>query len=326
MATITKRGERRWQAKIRKKGYATVSKTFATKAQAERWARLAESQMDRHVFVSTREAEQTLLSDLLERYRVDVVPTKKSLSDMNARLNTLDAELGRFVLTAITPKLVADYRDRRLLDVTADSVRKELSLLGRIVRLAESEWGLHLPRGNPVSSVRQPKPGKARDRRLAEGEEELLTAAAREYGGEIEPLIGLAIETGMRRGELLGILWSDVDLVKRTVRLRDTKNSENRTVPLTTAAVRIMKKLPSHDNGRMFSMKPHSVSQAFRRVTIKAGIPDLRFHDLRHEATSRFFECGLELMEVANITGHKDLAMLRRYTHLRAEDLALKLE
>ena len=140
-----------------------------------------------------------------------------------------------------------------------------------------------------------------------------------------EPLVAIAIETGTRRGELLGLLWQNVDLDKRTAFLPLTKNGTSRTIPLSLKAIEILQSLPRDISGVVFPVSKTALRGLWLRACKRAKIKDFRFHDLRHEATSRFFEKGLNVMEVAAITGHKDLRMLQRYTHLRAEDLAVKL-
>lgn len=325
MATITKRDDRQWQVKVRKRGYPTESKTFTTKARAEKWARWVESEMDRGFFVSTAEAEITTLEELLERYELDVLPTKKSHADVKSRIAIINRLIGFYSAAALTPKVLAAYRDERMTKVKGHTVRKELHLIGRILKHAQKEWEINLPRGNPVDSVTIPAQPRGRERRLNSKEEKKLLEDASAYGGEIANIIRFAIETGMRRGEISELRWKDVDLRKRTASLWDTKNGENRITPLSTEAITILRTTPHNISGRVFSMRPDSITQAFERVRKQAEIEDLRFHDLRHEATSRFFEMGLSIMEVSSITGHKDLAMLRRYTHLKAEDLARKL-
>ena len=171
-----------------------------------------------------------------------------------------------------------------------------------------------------------PSPSKSRDRRLEDQEEKTLLKAAHEYGGLITDIIIIAINTSMRRSEITALKWRNIDLQKRTARLFDTKNGDNRTIPLNSDAVTVLKKQTRNLNGYVFNIRPDSITQAFERVCKNANIKNLRFHDLRHEATSRFFELGLNIMEVSSITGHKDLAMLKRYTHLRAEDLVKKLQ
>ena len=325
MASITKRGEGQWQAKVRKRGYPVQSKTFSTKTMAVTWARSVESEMDRGVFLSTSIAETTTLNELVDRYLNEVAPTKKSVADLGCRGKLLKEKLGDRILATITPLTIKEYRDERLGTVKGDTVRKELSLLGRILKLAQREWDIYLPRGNPADSVAMPAKGKGRDRRLKPGEEQLLLQAAREYGGLIEDLIIVALETGARRGEIANLRWDSIDFKKRTAILWETKNSDDREVPFSTRAMEVIKRQPRHITGQVFPIRGDSITKAFTRVCKLAKLEDLRFHDLRHEATSRLFEKGFETMEVSAITGHKDLAMLKRYTHLKAEDLAKRL-
>jgi integrase len=174
---------------------------------------------------------------------------------------------------------------------------------------------------------------KARCRRLQDGQSggeseeiRLLKACREARNSYLLPILRLALETAMRQGELVNLRWEHIDLTRRITYLPDTKNGEARTVPLSTAAIKVLHSLPRSMTGQVFpGLTTEAVKRAFARAVRRAGIEDLRFHDLRHESTSRLFERGLNIMEVASITGHKDLRMLRRYTHLKAEDLARKL-
>ena len=325
MASIQRHGKSGWQARVRKKGVPPQVKTFRTKAAAERWARQIETEIDNGVFISTHEAERTTLAELVDRYIKEVLPAKKSQRQVISQSKIIKDKIGNISLTALTSIVLAQFRDERLENVSGHTVRKDILLIRRILSHAIKEWGIHLPRGNPVDSIKIPTQPKGRDRRLIDDEENLLLQAARFYGGEIQDIITLAIETGMRRGEIAKLQWQHINLKKRTATLYDTKNTEDRTIPLSTRALNLLNGLPRNLSGKVFIMMPDSITRAFVRLCKMAEIEDLRFHDLRHEATSRFFEKGLSIMEVSSITGHKDLTMLRNYTHLRAEDLANKL-
>lgn len=333
MATIRKRGEMQWQAIVKRKGYPIQSKTWNTRREAEMWARQVEGEMDKGVFVSRAESERTTLHDLIERYRVEVLPGKRGKHFAPA-LKVLDEHLGKYSMAALSPKLVADFRDRRTkAGLSASTVRKEVNLLSKIIGLAGKEWGITLP-SNPCAMVSRPTENNARDRRLEPGELDRLLA---ECEPRMQALVRFAVETAARLGELLALRWCDIDMVKRVALIRGidgrgTKNGDAaRAVPLSTAALAVLddlRALPLSIDGRVFYWwrASDSFNKSWRRVCARAGIDDLRFHDLRHEATSRLFERGVfDSMEVASITGHKTLAMLRRYTHLRAEDLARKL-
>ena len=189
-----------------------------------------------------------------------------------------------------------------------------------------NEWGLMLS-ANPVDRVKMPPSSPARNRRLEDGEFERLEEAARQTKNpHIWPIIVFAIETGMRRGEILGLRWEHVDLDLRIAFLLLTKNGSSREVPLSTkAAQALATQRQRNDTPSPFPVTPNGFRLAWDRLRSRAGLSDLRFHDLRHEAISRFFELGLNIPEVAVISGHKDPRMLFRYTHLRAEELVDRL-
>jgi integrase len=175
--------------------------------------------------------------------------------------------------------------------------------------------------------VRKPKLPPGRNRRLAEGEEErLLDQASKSRNPWLRPMIMLAIETAMRQGELLSLTWSDVHFRSKTIHLDMTKNGSSRTVPLSGRAMEVLMALPQDIRGRVFPTTQMAIIKSFTHACEAAGIDGLRFHDLRHEATSRFFErTDLWDMEIMSITGHKSPQMLARYAHLRGRNLVERL-
>jgi integrase len=325
MASIRKKGDLQWHAQVRRKGHPNQTKTFSTRADAERWAKIIESEMERGVFVSRTESEATLVSELLDRYEREILPSKRGQSADKSRLKTLKATFGQYKLAGLTSTLVAKFRDARLEVVGPQSVIHEITLLNRVLKAATIDWGIGLPNGLPTTLVRKPTKPRGRERRIAAKELEVILGATE--SAELQSVITLAIETAMRRGELASLRWKDVDLEKCIAHVPKTKTDAPRTVPLSTRAIAALKELPRRRDGKVFALQGESMSQAFERACEphRANVPDLHFHDLRHEATSRLFEKGLNVMEVAAITGHKTLDMLKRYTHLRAEDLAKKL-
>ncbi|MFC4518827.1 site-specific integrase [Cupriavidus pinatubonensis] len=347
MASIWKRGDY-WRVAIRRRGFPPQARTFDTKVEAEAWAREAEAEMDRGAFVDRREAERNTLGDLLLRYSEEVSPDKKGGEQEILRIRKLRSDpIAQFKISALTGKVLASYRDRRLKGdgkrqpVTGSTVNRELTLLSHVLNVAAKEWGVHLP-VNPVSAIRRPRESRGRTRRLSPTEEarllsELAASPRSEHGyydkggsrnASILPMTILALETAMRRGELLSIRWSDVFLEDRFLRLHDSKNGEPRDVPLSTRAVNTLTplaKLASSGSERVFPTTADAVKKAFTRACERAGIENLRFHDLRHEGTSRIAERLDNVLELSAITGHKTLQMLKRYYHPRAKDLALKL-
>lgn len=220
--------------------------------------------------------------------------------------------------------------------VSSQTVRHEIALLSRVITHAIKEWNIPLPHGNPCLQMKMPAQPQSRDCRLTDDEEERLRAACADSRNVwAKPIVVFAIETAMRAGEMLetwlkpksamvcnGLQWSDIDLKKRTAHLTKTKNGDARTAPLSSRAIQVLQELPRSLDGRAFGTTYEGIHQAFVRACKRAGIEDLRFHDLSHESTSRFFEKGLREMQVAAITSHKTLQMLKRYNHLKAEDLA----
>ena len=355
MATIRSREDQDgitigWQAQIKRKGFPLQVKTFRTKSEATHWATVTESEMMRGVFVSRSESERTTVDALIDRYAREVLPTQKGGHREVSRVKHIKEGLGKYSLAALTSSLIADYRDARLKIVGPQSVKHELGLLQRALKKGAQEWGIALPGGVPTFMVKKPSLPPSRNRRLVDDEEDrLLNACADARNPWLRSAVVFAIETAMRAGEIVetwkqepsgamdasgkhlqvqvstGLLWENVDMKRRTAHLPKTKNGEARTVPLSSRAVTLLDSLPRSMDGRVFGMTYEAMKQAFDRACKRAGIDDLRFHDLRHEATSRFFEKSLNPMQVAAITGHKTLQMLKRYTHLRAEDLAKML-
>ncbi|MCZ8105786.1 MAG: site-specific integrase [Burkholderiales bacterium] len=270
------------------------------------------------------------MAQILTRYRDEVSPRKRSAVSEVARINAiLRRDICHRTLALLTTSDVAQYREARLRTVAAATVTRELNLLSHVVDTATRDWGIYVPR-NPCKLVRRPSAPRGRDRRLLPGEEERLLAAV-DHGRSIylRPLIVLAIETGMRRGELLGLEWKDVDLEIGVAHLPMTKNGEARSVPLSLRARSVLQSLRDErrdaSEARPLPTTASAVAQSWGHLRVRAGMPDLHFHDLRHEAVSRLFERGLNVMEVAAISGHREISTLQRYTHLKAVDLVAKL-
>ena len=323
MATFRKLPSGSWQVRVRRFGEPTLTKSFSSKLIAQKWARQIEYTMDEGSFIDRAELDTTTLGDLIDRYMVEITPTKKSHKAEKFRLVLMRKSIGYIGLNKIQSKHIAEYRNKRLADGCANgTVIKDINSLSHIFNVAMKDWGIPLI-SNPAQMVRKPSAGRGRDRRLKDGELVRLLDALNKTC-EIKIVVLLAIETAMRRAEILSLLWSNIYLEDRYLILPDTKNGEVRAVPLSTNAISILRSLVRNTD-KVFSIRPDSITRGFKRACKRTGLEDLRFHDLRHEATSHFFELGLNTMEVSAITGHKTLSMLKRYTHLKAKDLALKL-
>lgn len=322
MASIRKRSNG-WQARVTRSHYRELAKTFSNRANAVAWARRTESEIERGLWRDSREAERLTLAEALHRYHQDRGSALKGVkADLSRAKVVAGSFVGRMSLARIQGADLSRYRD----DLTncgysASTIRKFLALISRVFTMARLDWGMAIP--NPAYAVRKPQETNARTRRLEGDELDRIVSATGSL--ELGAIVKLAIETAMRRSELLGLRWADIDLHRRVAQLATSKNGDARTVPLSTKASEVLRSLPRRIDGRLFDMKPDSVTQAFSRACRCVGIKNLRYHDLRHEAVSRLFELGLNPMEVASISGHKTMQMLKRYTHLKASELVKKL-
>ena len=335
MASFRKRSGR-WQARVNQVHAKPLVKTFDTKADAERWARSIQRDIDLGTYLPRNEAESTSVGQLIDRYVLEVVPKFRGAVQEKYILKNINLSLGNYKLSALTPLVVAGYRDKRLGVVSTGTVLRELNRLSAMLNHARKEWGIGL--ANPVSGIRKPPPNKGRTRRLDPDEELRLFSAlepkGRRSNGQllsgtrnywVKPIVCLALETAMRRGELIALQWQHIDLEKRVAHLPMTKNGNSRDVPLSSKAIEILRTLPRSISGNVFPITAEAFKKAFVRACRNANIEDLHFHDLRHEATSRMASLLPNVIELASVTGHQDLKMLQRYYHARPEELALKL-
>jgi integrase len=329
MATITRKQSKdiiKWQARIRLSNYPTITKTFNLKSHALAWARETEIQIEKGLLTTGYEKAEETLGEVLKRYLSEVTPSKRGHKVEAIRLKKLMRDpMAATKFGYLKPSHLIKYRNQRLKEVSGSTVKKELSLISHVFETANKEWDMPM-NGNPVRLISKPKENKPRDRRLEDDEEErLLLSCSQSRNPYLLPLVIVAIETAMRRGELLRLERQHLKVNNRTAYLPMTKNGDSRTVPLSTRAIATLNDLPVHISGKVFPLSETALRGLWGRACRRAGISDLHLHDLRHEATTRLFELGLNIMEVSAITGHKDLKMLKRYTHLKAEDLALKL-
>lgn len=325
MATIRKRGPYQWEARIRKRGYPTTCKTFDTKADAEAWAKDVETNMNKSLFVSSKEAEQYTLGECLGRYIEEYIPRLKHSKREADRARALQGRaIAHRIMATIRSKDIADFRrEREEEGVSGNTIRLDFALLSKLFNHARSDWGMESLQ-NPVQLAAKPKPAKGRDRRLENDEEERVLKAAKP---PFDSIIRFALETAMRREEIASLKWKNVNLQGRYVYLPETKSEEARTVPLSPAALEVLRKTPRPKDAELvFGVDKEAITHYMKLIRANTGIEDLRFHDFRHEATSRFFErTDLDVMEIKAITGHKTLQMLARYTHLRTARLADRL-
>lgn len=334
MGTIHKRPNGSFSARVRRMGYPAQSRTFLSKKDARRWITETEAAMSRACFVDTSAARQTLLKDAFARYAAEVSPTKRGAAEERVRLAAMQRDpIAQYTFATLKPTAIAAWRDRRLRTVSGSTVNRELTLLHHMIEVARKEWDVALL-SNPVAGIRRPRSNPSRERRLSIAEQTVLLYECRQARSWwLAPIVELAIHTGMRQSEVRSLLWENINMADHVATLpaAATKTLTLRTVPLNSRCMAILESLrsnkePASLRGPLFlGVTREAVKLAFKRARKRADLTDFRFHDTRHEATSRLFELGLNPVEVASITGHKTLAMLARYTHLRAKDLVQKL-
>ncbi len=347
MASVVQRGDK-WLVRVTRKGHPQINKTFTTRKDAEAFARGVEVDIERGV-LRQDQGDRIALVELLQRYMDTVTPIKRGARAEAYRLQAFMAKdghakaLARKLVSSVTPADVASWRDDRLKAVGAGTVAREFNLLSSVFNVARLEWG-YTNLLNPCQGVKKPKANNARDRRITQAELQAICEASE--SPELALLLRLGVETGARRGELLSLSWASINLKARTAKLNagDTKNGHARTLPLSPEALALLQAMPRRlDGGPVFSLRPDSVSQAFRRAVERARkayesacrvggvmadpayLVGLRFHDARHEACSRLAERGFSTLEISAVSGHRTLQLLNRYVHLKPEALALKL-
>lgn len=334
MASIKERkdknGKSRYHVQVRIKGTPPQHASFKRKTDAERWIQQTEAAIREGRHFKTTEAKKHTLGDLIDRYIKDVLPTKKTNQKRQAaQLLWWKKQIGSFLLSDITPAFIAEQRDvllrgttRRGKLRTPATVVRYMAALSHAFSVAFKEWGWI--EDSPMRKVRKPREARGRVRFLDDEERERLLVACKESTNSyLYMIVVIALSTGMRLSEILNLEWRDVDLDKGRVILHETKNGEVRQVAIAGHALELLKK---HDKVRRFDSnllfpgkfprKPIDIRSAWESALNRAEISDLRFHDLRHCCASYLAMNGASLAEIAEVLGHKTLAMVKRYAHL----------
>jgi len=341
MASIRKRtnkdGSTSYRVDIRLKGHPVERATFKRLTDAKAWAQNTESAIREGRYFKTRESQKHTLGDLIDRYIRDVLPTKpKQAVDQKQQLEWFKAEIGAHTLADVTPAKIVECRDKLLTETLKTgktrapaTVVRYLAALSHAFTIAVNEWGWL--DDSPLRKVKKPALPRGRVRFLSEdttdgidGERTRLLKACEESSNPyLYPVVVLALSTGMRQGEIMGLTWEDVDLHQGRATLHETKNGERRVVPLTGKALELLKahaKVRRLDTSLLFPgkhpQKPMDLRTPWESALKKAGIDDFRFHDLRHSAASYLAMNGASLAEIAEVLGHKTLQMVKRYSHL----------
>ena len=328
MASIIKRGDYQYQVTIRRKGFRAQRKTFETAREAKNWAKVIESEMVRGVFTDRSELERTTLGELLERYEHEVTVGKIGARQERSRIKRWKAHpLALRPLASLRAVDFSQYRNAREKEVGANTVRLELALISAMFNHAKKDWSM--PVENLIKDIRAPKIPAGRERTLVGDEEKRLleaASAARAHPLQIKTAIQLAIETGLREGRLAQLRWEQVDFREGVVWVM-TKGEEHKQVlkpvPLTEKAVELLQALPRDISGNVFGRAfptAQALGSAFRRARDRAGLTNLRFHDLRHEAATRLAR-RMETATLAKVMTWKTLQMAMRYYNPKPSEL-----
>lgn len=329
MATYKKRGDG-WQARVRRKPHAAITRTFPRKAEAERWAADTEAAILAGRYQDQRQAQRMRMLELCTWYRATILPNRSETNTDAYKLKSLEAYFGPMGVLDVTPWTCVDYAKHRLAaGFAGDTVRRELGLLSDVFTTAQA-FGYVAIAANPVTAayaimrkLRTLPPPVERERRLRAGEEALIMDAVTD--SNIQEVVAFALIEPLREGELQRMRRDHINWAAGTLRVWKSKTDwmtgkQGRTVPLLPRAREILQRQPLRLDGSVWGFtRADTMGQAFRRLRDQVGIQGLRFHDLRHEATSRLFDGHwgrqFSMQEVAVFTGHRDWKSLKRYTH-----------
>lgn len=338
MASIKQYRGKTWRAIIRRKGFPVQSKTFASKKDAEAWAASVESRLGVSQFdgLQLKAAKTLTVRDVFERYEREVAPNFKGRNSLGILKRVIrDAAFMDLVLSKITPLDIRQWRDDRAQDIQPQSVHRELNTISGVFTHAIKEWGLPLA-SNPCHSVSRFKGAdKSRDKVWSPADVQTLLDAIgwREDMplGEGRDYVGwallLGIETAMRIGELCALRVSDFHPAEQYAQLRDTKNGDDRQVPLSTTAIKYLmilcaNKMPTD---KVFPLIAATLGEYFLEARRKCGLEHLVFHDSRHTAATQLSAKLPNVLELSAVTGHRSLKSLKRYYHPTPAAIAGKL-
>lgn len=321
MATFRNR-KGKWQARIQGFGGPSQTRTFYKLSDAKYWAQQIEASYQRGEIETT--PTPITLTAAFERYLREINSKKKRAAIESYRIQAwIRNSLGQRRLHEIKTQHLASWRDEKIkLGFQPNTIRLHLAVLSHLYTVAQSEWGYEALK-NPVLSLSRPKLKPPRESRISD--QEVFRLIEHTNSVYLPTLILLALATAMRRSELIKLQWEDIDWQQNLIHVQETKNGENRVIPLTQNLKEILLAI-GIGQGRIFPIQENAVTLAFYRSVKRAGIANISFHTLRHEAITRFFEMGLTIPEVASISGHKSWSMLSRYTHMDYTKIIKKID
>ena len=318
-----------FQVQVKRTGFKTLVRSFQTRTEAKKWARSMENKLDRGDYSDYSEASKVTLGDLFNRYvKENKHKSKKQWRNEEYRKDQLlNDTISDINLLRFSTRHLAEFRDRRLQQVKPSTFNKDFNFISVVISTAMNDWGIYLPH-NPCKIMKRESEAKPRNRILDNDEElRLLEACSISDNSYLKPMVEFSIETAIRQGELLKMRYKHINWEKHLVTLYDTKNGEDRTIPLSEKAFFILKNTPRRFDGVLFPLSRDSLKSHWNTAKRRAKIEGLRWHDLRRHAISVMFEVkDLDVPTVQLISGHKNpMILLNVYTKLNPEKLVKKL-
>jgi integrase len=333
MSSIRKRGKK-YQVQVRRKGTLPISRTFHSKQDALEWSRHMESSADRRELAPAyKELANITLAEIMIKYRDEISITKLGYDNERHYINRfIKTKFSQQHLISLKPSVFSLFIDEQLKKYKPETVCREIAIIQHALETAIRKWNLPL-RENPLRKVDKPRVNNIIRKRYSKDQyDDIIRAVSLCLNIYAVPLIEFALETAMRRSEILRAEWDDVDFKKSTLEIPRAKNGFPRVIPLSPKAIAIITSLKeinkvTHKPEKIiFPLSINSVRCITRTVHKSSSAKNFRFHDLRHEAITRYFEAGLSVPEVSIISGHRDYNMLQRYTQITAEDVLKKLK
>ena len=325
MATIRK-NRSKWQVLIRKHNLKPIYKTFILKEDAVKWSRETEVKIEQGLYQDLTLAKTTQLKDVLVQYRDRVSVNKKGYDQERYKINKIiRSDISDKTLSQLTPIVLFEFIEQQKKLYTASTVNKSITIINLALNFAERFLGIGLNK-NPLKFIKRLKETQFVGQVIEPYEEVLLLKHA-EFSKLywLKTAIILGIDCGLRRGEILKLKADDINYSNSTAILRDTKNGETREIGLSSRAIQELKKLPVSIDGKLFPCKRLDTFTFYYRQLQKWSGVKKRFHDTRHTFASRSSISGWSITEIATQGGWKQLQVLKRYTHIKAEYLAKKM-
>ena len=325
MATIRKIRSK-WQVLIRKHNLKPIYKTFILKEDAVKWSRETEVKIERGLYQDLILAKTTKLKDVLIQYRDKVSVNKKGYEQERYKVNKIiRSDIADKTLSQLTPIVLFEFIEQQKKLYTASTINKSITIINLALKFAERFLGIALNK-NPLKFIKRLKESNFIGQVIEPHEEALLLKHA-EFSKLywLKTAIILGIDCGLRRGEIIKLKAEDINFKNNTAVLRDTKNGETREIGLSQRAIQEIKKLPITIDGKLFPCKRLDTFSFYYNQLQKWSGVNKRFHDTRHTFASRKATQGWSITEIAAQGGWKQLQVLKRYTHIKAEYLAKKM-